>query len=84
MSKTTNTPKIQITKRSNLGTMPMFIRLAHRSLEKSNPTGNKHADGTVRFPVATDLVELALTDKKLSENLVGVELIYAQAEVTKP
>lgn len=70
--------KVEVIKRVNLGHIPLFLQLAHKGLEKSNPHGENDPQGGVRFNVSKDLIALSVTKPELLDNVERVDLVYAK------
>lgn len=73
--KSKNHTTIEAVKRMNLGMTPVFIQMAHRSLEKNKPDGKKNQN-TTTFVVAKDIMRVTITDHTLLDSIESLELVY--------
>ena len=71
----TNPLSIQATKRVNLGKLPVFLQMGHRSLEKSQPPGVPYL-GDTSFVLSKDILGMSITDPTLLEDIECVTMIY--------
>ena len=75
MKSTATRDRIEVIKRINLGHIPLFLQLAHKGLEKSNPEGETSQDGT-KFNVSTDLLNISVSNQAILENVERVDVVY--------
>ena len=67
---------IEVEKKINLGSMPMFIQFGHRSLEKGNPPPTSLNGKTSSFIVAKDVMRLSVSNQTLLDNIESIEFTY--------
>lgn len=68
--------KVEVVKRVNLGHIPLFLQLAHKGLEKSNPHGEVDPQGGVRFNVSKDLLSLSVSKPELLDSVEKIDVVY--------
>ncbi len=68
--------RVDVVKRVNLGHIPLFLQLAHKGLEKSNPSGENDPSGGQRFNVSKDLLALSVSKPEILENVERIDLVY--------
>lgn len=70
--------RLEITKRINLGHMPLFVQMAHKGLEKAVPTGTSAGNGQTAFVVSKDILSMCLSDPTLANSVESIEFVYGK------
>ena len=74
--KSKQSQQVEVVKRINLGHFPLFIQLAHKSLEKAMPEGVKTSNGGTTFVVPKDILTLSVTNQAILDNITSIEFVY--------
>lgn len=67
---------IEVVKRINLGHFPLFLQLAHKGLEKTNPSGTNDPQGGQRYNVAKDILEISVSKPEILDGVEKIEMVY--------
>lgn len=78
MSKSKVAPYvINVVKRVNLGSLPLFISLGHQGLEKGNPEPSATFNKEKTFLVPKDILKVAVSRPDLYDDVESIELTYS-------
>ena len=69
---------IRVSKRVNIGSIPLFVQLGHKGLEKSQPEAKESFGTSQTFIISKDILRIALSDQSLSDDIASVEFTYAK------
>lgn len=67
---------ILVTKRTNAGVMPLFVRLGHRGLEKSQPAAKRTQGRSSTYIISKDILSISVSDPFLIDDIVSIEFTY--------
>ena len=68
--------RINVTKRLNLGHIPLFVQLAHKGLEKIIPEGVKGNGKEMIYVVAKDILSVSISNPAILEQVEKIEVVY--------
>lgn len=78
MSKSKTAPYvINVVKRVNLGSWPLFISLGHQGLEKGNPEPSATFGKEKTFLIPKDILKVAVSKPELYDDVESIELTYS-------
>jgi len=74
--KSNKNTTVEIKKAVNLGHFPLFVSMAHKSLEKGAPRAKEAFGGSMVYNIPVDLLRLSVGNEELLKNVESVEFIY--------
>ncbi|MGE3341555.1 MAG: hypothetical protein AB7J46_06700 [Candidatus Altimarinota bacterium] len=69
--------EISATKRTTIGSLPLFVQLGHKGLEKGNPAPIERFGAEQTFMVSRDILAISVSDPKLYEDIKSIEFTYS-------
>ena len=73
--------EISVTKRINMGSLPLFVQLGHKGLEKSQPTPVAALGADKTYSVSNDILEVSVKNPTLYNDITEIEFTYSTDKI---
>lgn len=69
--------EINAVKRTVLGSLPLFVQLGHKGLEKGQPEPTGTFGATKTYLVSRDIISVSVKNPELYEDITAIEFVYS-------
>ena len=63
-------------KRTVLGSLPLFVQLGHKGLEKGQPAPTETLGSLQTFLISSDIMKVSVKNPELYEDIKSIEFTY--------